>query len=168
MAKKSNNKQIFFLVALLLGVVVIAMFFLPFVKYHFGSDSNYHETLFSGFNCMFGADNIKTSVVTSIGSISGEAASTKLVPVVLISGILLVVAIVAALLTKIVDKKKVFIVKVIAAGLFIAGAVLAVALVKTSFLSVNDKGSGDYYSVGIGAILTCVFSALAGVGILLS
>ena len=65
-------------------------------------------------------------------------------------------------------RKKVFIVKVIAAGLFITAAVLAVALVKTSFLSVNDKGSGDYYSVGIGAILTCVFSVLAGAGILLS
>ena len=168
MAKKKNNKQLIFFAVLLLGVAAIAMYFLPFVRLRLGGDDIYEETLFSGFNCMFGAEKITVTGVIKDTKVSAGLASTKLVPVVLISGILLVVAIVAALLIKIVDKKKVFIVKVITAGLFIAAAVLAVALVKTSFLSANDIGSGNYYSVGIGAILSCVFSALAGAGILLS
>lgn len=169
MAKKVNNKQIFFLAALFFGAVAIAMFFLPFVKYRIGNDTAYTEALFSGFNCAFSAEKIQMKLVLGDSSASAGLMSTKLVPVALIVGILLVVAVVAALLTKIVDKKKVFIVKVVAAGLFVASAILAVALVKASFISVNElENVKDDFNVGIGAILTCVFSALAGAGIFLS
>ena len=169
MAKKADNKKLIFLVALVFGAVAIAMYFLPFVKLHLGSDEIYEETLYSGFNCMFGAEKIEVTGV--IGDLKASAGwdSTKLVPVALIAGILLAVALIAALFTKLVNKKKVFLVKVVAAGLFVASAVLAVALVKMSFFSANDINSGkDFYNVGIGAILSCTFASLAGVGVLIS
>ncbi|MCR5309575.1 MAG: hypothetical protein K6E21_05660 [Bacilli bacterium] len=170
MAKKANNKQIFFLVAVVLGIAAILMNLLPFVKYHFGGDTNYLEANFSGFNCMFGAEGIKASLVTELGSVSGEAVKTELVVTVLIGGIVMVVGLLAALLVKLVDKKKAFLMKVVSAAAFIAGAVLVLALTKASFVSANDIGEtvAKDYSLGIGAILSGVFSALAGVGIFLA
>ena len=170
MAKKKNNKQMIFLVALLLGVVAIAMYFLPMVKFRLGNDDSYIYTNYSGFNLFFGAEEVKTTAVGGGSSASGNLGSTKMVPIALVSGILVVVGLVAALLTKIVDKKMTMIVKVISAGLFIAGGVLAVALVRNAFMDVNNVSSilDDYYKVGIGAILNCVFASLAGVAVLLS
>jgi len=164
-----NNKQMIFLVALLLGVVAIAMYFLPMVKFRLGNDDSYIYTNYSGFNLFFGAEEVKTTAVGGGSSASGNLGSTKMVPIALVSGILVVVGLVVAFLTKIVDKKMVMIVKVVSAALLVVGGVLAVAAVRNAFIDANSiKLLADNYKVGIGAILNCVFASLAGVAVLLS
>ena len=169
MAKKKNNKQMIFLVALLLGVVAIAMYFLPMVRFYIGDSDTNAVTNYTGFNLFFGADEVKTTINGYDSSASFGLSSTKMIPIALVSGILVVLGLVVGLLTKILDKKMVMIFKVVSAALFIVGGVLAVVAVRNNFISTNGiKLLADKYKVGIGAILNCVFASLAGVGILLS
>ena len=170
MAKKANNKQIIFLVALVFGVAAILMNLLPAITFK-GTLMGVQATAnYNGFHLMFGADKVPAKAdVASIITFNGTV-STKLVVTSLIAGILMVVGVVAALLVKIVNKKQQFIVKVIAAAALVAAAVLAIAFTKGTFISANELGDSakDYYSLGIGAILSGAFAGVAGVGVLLS
>ena len=167
MAKKANNKQIIFLVALVFGVAAILMNLLPAVTFKGSLLGIETQANFSGFHLMFGSESVPTK--TTVGSITGTGTTTtKLVVTSLIAGILMVVGVVAALLVKIVNKKQQFIVKVVAAAALVAGAVLAIAFTQGSFISANElsEGAKDYYKLGIGAILSGAFAGVAGLGVL--
>ena len=170
MAKKADNKKIIFLVALVFGVAAILMNLLPAITFK-GTLAGVEATAsFNGFHLMFGADDVPAKAdVAGILSFNAKV-STKLVVTSLIAFILMVVGVVAAVLVKIVNKKQQFLIKVIAAAALIAGAVLAIALTKATFVSANEIGDSakDLYSLGIGAILSGVFAGIAGAGVLLS
>ena len=152
MAKKADNKKIIFLVALVFGVAAILMNLLPAITFKGTLGGIQATASFNGFHLMFGADDVPAKAdVAGIVSFNSKV-STKLVVTSLIAGILMVVGVVAALLVKIVNKKQQFLIKVIAAAALIAGAVLAIALTKGTFISANELGDSakDYYSLGIG------------------
>ena len=170
MAKKKNNKQLIFLVAIVFGIAAILMNLLPAVIFK-GTLLGIKATAkYNGFHLMFGADNVPAKAdLGDFASFSGKV-STELVPVVLIAGILMVVGLALGLLTKIVNKKQQVLVKVIAAGALIAAAILVIALTKVSFASANELSDSekDLYSLGIGAILSGVFAGISGAGFLIS
>ena len=172
MAKKADNKKLFFLIALVFAVAAIAMNFLPMIKFHQDLllEGSYNELKYSGFNLMFGSEKVVGKTYSALGVTVDYTGSTKLVVVSLIAGILTVLGLVAGLLVKIINKKQQSIVKFVSLGCFVAAAILIFALTKVSFVSANEINENltQYYSLGIGAILGGIFNGIAGAGILLS
>lgn len=157
MAKKSKKNAPIFLVAALLGVVAIAMLFFPMLKGNvLGA-----EAYFTGFNMIFASDNCKTNTELLGKTIT---TSTKFVIVPLIIFICSIVGTLAALAINFVEKKNKMIVKVVAFVCFVAAAVLAIALTKTSFMSANEISDSfsDTFSLMYGAYLVLGANALAG------
>lgn len=172
MAKKADNKKLFFLIALVFAVAAVAMNFLPMIKFHqdLVLEGSYNEVKYTGFNLMFGSEKVVGKAYSALGVAVDYTGSTKLVVVSLIAGILTVLGLVAGLLVKIINKKQQNIVKFVSFGCFVAAAILIFALTKASFVSANEINENltQYYSLGIGAILGGIFNGIAGVGVLLS
>ena len=169
MAKKADNKKLIFLVAMVLGILAIVMYFLPMVVF---KSNLIGETKvnFSGFNLAFGAKEVQgTKTLGNSTTNYTYDRDVKLTIGALVSLICTVVALVAGVLSKMVAKKNQVIIKAASCLVFVAAAVLVMVLVKSTFESAeNNILSMDYYNLGIGAYLVCAFNGLAGVGILLS
>jgi hypothetical protein len=169
MAKKADNKKLIFLVAMVLGILAIVMYFLPMIVFKTNLIGE-TKVNFSGFNLVFGAKEVKG--ITVLGSSSTAYSyerEVKMTVGALVSLICTAVALVAGVLSKMVAKKNQVIVKAVSCLVFIAAAVLVIVLVKSTFESAgNNVFSMDNYSLGIGAYLVCAFNGLAGVAVLLS
>lgn len=167
MAKKSNSKKYLFLIAILCGVIALAMNFLPMLNYYADGilSGSYSKCSFSGIDMMFGAEKVAGEAYSAVGVKVEFSSSTKTVIFSLISSICTVVAIALVLLGKAVGKKNKAILNVAACLVFVAAAVFSVALVKNSFISANEINENvtKYYSLAIGSYLFCGFNALAGI-----
>lgn len=166
MAKKSNNKKMIFIIAAVCGIIAVVMNLLPVLQFHqdLVLEGSYNEVNITGFQLMFGAEECVGKAYSALGIGVDYKISTKLVPMALISGICIVVGIVALLLGQAVGKKNKMMVNVIACLCFVAGAVLCIAFTKSSYVSVNEIGEAvaEYYKPAIGAYLVTGFSGIAG------
>ena len=178
MAKKADNKKLFFLIALALGVVALVLYLVPMLKFRVDVDilgvKGYNEVKFNGFNLMFGAKEVKgityNNITGNTTEYAYEKSEIKMAVGVLISAILTIVGLVVAVLGKFVGKKNASIFKFVAFGAFVAAAILVMVLTKSTYISANEipESAAEYYHLAIGSYLICAANGLAGVGVLLS
>lgn len=172
MAKKSSKKSYAFLLAALLGVIAIVLYFIPMLTYHAEVNllgiNAYNEVKLSGFNLVFGAKGIKgvtfNNVTKTTTDYSLEFKEVKAAVGPLIAAICSAVGIIAVLLAGVIGKKNKMIVKVVAFVAFIAAAVLVVAITKATFVSANEisENGAEFYKLAIGAYIICGCNAIAG------
>lgn len=170
--KKASNKNIIFLVAAVLGVLAIVMYFLPMLTYKLEVSAlgltGYNKVDFNGFNLAFGAKEISgvtyNNITNSTTKYSYES-EVKMAVGPLIAAICSLVGIVALVLTKVVGKKNQMLVKIVACVAFVAAAVLVVAITKSTFVSANEisENGAKYYNLAFGAYIVCACNGLAGI-----
>ena len=169
MAKKSKKSAIF-AVAALFGIIAIALYFIPMMKYYaeiniLGATAN-NKVNFSGFNLVFGAKEIVGETYNNITKTTTDYSlgfEVKAAIGPMIAGICTIVGIIAAILTAAVGKGKKTIVKFIAFAAFAAAAILTIVITKSTFISANEIGNAmaDSYSLAIGAYLVCGSNGVA-------
>lgn len=171
MAKKSSKKSYAFLLAALLGVIAIVLYFIPMLTYHAEVNllgiNAYNEVKLSGFNLAFGAEEIKGVTFNNVTNTTTDYSlgfEVKAAVGPLIAAICSAVGIIAVLLAGVIGKKNKMIVKVVAFVAFIAAAVLVVAITKATFVSANEisENGAEFYKLAIGAYIICGCNAIAG------
>lgn len=161
MAKKSSNNLSLILkvIILVLGVAAFCMAFVPCVKFVNDSALAKVEESFNGFNSMFGYSETET--------VFGSEVTSKYLGFSIMSVITFVLPLVGAVLSMMKSK----IARLVGAGLMLVGAVLmffvpsftVLAKVDGEFTLASAILNGCERSLGIGAILGGVFSALGAV-----
>lgn len=145
---KVSVKQLFAICEIVLAVLALVLLFAPVLEINiFG-----FKTDFNGFEVFFGTGKLEGEKVFE-ASVCG-----------IITLVLLVVAIVAAVL-KFVLKGKNFILNIVLlVSAVVAGVLLFMTCtpVMTNFDGVKFKDVKDYLDLGVGAILGGIFAVLAG------
>ena len=177
MAKKGIIKNYGFAIAACIGVLAIVLFLVPMITYHaevtiLGAKA-YNEVSFSGFNLLAGAKEIKGITYNTVTDKKTEYAfdgTVKAAAGVIISFILGVLGVVAAVATKFVGKKFNKICKFVTCGLFVVAGALLVILTKPTFVSANNIGenAAELYKLSFGAIVVAILDVGAGVVALLA
>lgn len=177
--KKADNKKILFLVAVAFGILAILMFLLPMLSYHdksmVGGNVVWENKIpYTGFDLLFGKSGMKIThydlLLDKTTEIETEYGTFEAAVGPMIAAICTVVGIAVALVSRVINKKSQFIVKLISCVCFVAAAVLVVAIAKPTFVSANNFGDSfaNLLELSIGAYLVCAFNAIAGVSILIS
>lgn len=183
MAKKSSKKSgglVLKAIVVLLGILAVCMAFLPFVnKTGYGTDLIGSGTVsLTGFQAAFGATAVVdgsalpgwTYFGASKATISGSSISYSLAPLggVTATIVIAIVALVIGLVSlAIKDKKICGIVLGVAGLLFITAGIMFFFPVQFGgFKSNVTEGflgkAGVEYTLGVGAILSAIFSLIAG------
>lgn len=181
MAKKSSKKSgglVLKAIVVLLGILAVCMAFLPFVnKTGYAADNVTSVYSLTGFQAAFGASavldgsNLPDWVAFGVSQATiGSSVSYSLAPLggVTATLVIAIVALVIGLVSCLVKDKKICGIVLGATGLlFIAAGIMFFFPVQfggftNQITIVLGKKSGVEYTLGIGAILSAIFSLIAG------
>ena len=165
--KKKTSLNIINLVAALIGFVSVIMFIvLPMIKLTLGTDANNIETSYKGLGMIFGG-TINCDVTTTITAFGNTKTATETVEINDIAFnamacISLLLVAFGSVFTLISTLKKNKLLSLVSAILLLVGGILMFTIKGSCVEALSATSGIEYFSLGIGAIISAIMSIFAG------